>query len=103
MNKAEEDAFIEYADHALTELVPKMAQTSVVLSLIPRTRADIKWATEMGVAVYMDKPIIAIIEPGAKISSKIALVADYILELDMNNPSSFGRRLQEILDNIGDK
>lgn len=95
--------FIAFAERALAELLPKLRDSHVVISLVPKTAADVKLAIETGFAVFLDKPIIAVVPPGAVISSKLAKIADRIIELDWQGEEGvklLGARIGEAADEI---
>lgn len=88
--------FLDYADRVRRELIPKLEDSSVVVSLVPDGEGDVKFAVELGFSVMMDKPIIAVVAPGSTPSTKLIKVADVILEADLS--SDAGRAsLQERL------
>jgi hypothetical protein len=77
-------------------LVPKVRGTQIVVSIVPLTAAgvDAKFAVELGVAVMLDKPILAVVRPGLKIPEKLARVVDRFVEVDdISDPAARGRFL----------
>lgn len=70
--------------HVRQTLVPKLKSSGAVVSIVPEGQTDVKFAVELGLSIMLDKPIIAILRPGTKIPAKLALVADRIIETDMN-------------------
>lgn len=82
---------------ALTEMVPKMEGSAVVVSMVPQTEWDIKYAVELGAAVMMDKPIISVVRPGTPISAKLALISDHIIEIDFSGANS----QQQLTERLG--
>jgi len=85
--------WLAYADRALDELLPMMQSSRVCLSLVPKNGADVKFALELGFMIMLDKPIIAVVFPGAKVPAKLAMVADAIVEGDVANMDEMGERL----------
>ena len=77
-------------------LVPQMENSGAVVSIAPQgdveSYRDIRYALEVGLSILMDKPIIAVVVPGAKVPAKLALVADVIVEGDMKSPD-FQKRM----------
>lgn len=74
----------EWLRHVKTTLIPKMQRSGMGISLLPEGELDAKFAVELGLLIMMDKPIIAIVRPGVHVSEKMVLVADRIIECDMN-------------------
>jgi hypothetical protein len=86
--RREWDRFVAYQrEHT----VKAMEGSAFVMSLIPSEEAfDVKFAVETGMAIMLDKPILAIATPGAKIPPKMLLVADKVLYVDVDTEE--GRR-----------
>jgi hypothetical protein len=74
------DAFV---DHTRRETLRAMEQSAFVMSLVPG-EADIKFAVELGLAIMLDKPLMAVVMPGAEVPPKLRLVADRIVEADVD-------------------
>lgn len=83
--------FRAYRRRVQTELVPKMAGSGVIVTLLPEGEIDVKFAVELGISIMLDKPIIAVVRPGTKVPAKLALVADRIIEGDMDDPTMIAR------------
>jgi hypothetical protein len=66
------------------ELVPMMRNSRSVVQLVPKGGSDIKFAVELGLSIMMDKPILAIVEPGTEAPAKLRKVADKIVEADVS-------------------
>jgi nucleoside 2-deoxyribosyltransferase len=64
-------------------VVPVMERAAVAITLIPGTRADVRFAVELGLSIMLDKPIIALVQPGMKIPNALAAVAAEIVEVDI--------------------
>jgi hypothetical protein len=66
--------------HVLDEMEPKLANSSLVISVVPEDReGDVKFWVELGASIMYDKPIIAIVFGDAPIPGKLILVADEIV------------------------
>lgn len=72
----------EFINEARTEAVDKIAQSNIVVQLVP-DEVDIKVALEVGVAVLLDKPLVVVALPGRQVSEKLALVADEVVHADL--------------------
>lgn len=97
------DEWRQFAERCITELVPKIDGSSVTISLVPNGPSDVKFAVELGFSIMMDKPIIAVIQPGMKVPGKLLAVADSIVEFDPNNTEGLMPRLGPILEEIFEK
>ena len=86
MNIENDPDFIEWAKDVRENLVPKLEDSAVTISLAPNGPADVKYAVELGLSIMMDKPIILAVRPGTPIPAKLAKVADEIVELDLSKP-----------------
>jgi hypothetical protein len=68
--------------HVLDEMVPKLTDSALVISLVPDDReGDVKFWVELGASIMMDKPILAVLLGDAPVPAKLAAVADEIVRL----------------------
>ena len=65
------------------ELVPKLSNSALTVSLVPEGETDIKFAIELGLSIMLDKPIIAVVRPGVKVPERLARVVDRWVEGDI--------------------
>lgn len=86
----------DYCKRVREGLIPKVKDSSLVVSIVPAGEIDIKFAIELGMAVMMDKPIVAVIPPGTPVPEKLARVVDRFVELDFRDPTQ-RERLAETL------
>lgn len=89
-----------WAEQVARDLVPRIQASEMTVSLVPAAEAtDVKFAVELGFSVMLDKPIIAVIAPGAVVPEKLARVADRIIEGPIEDPS-FQQRLYAAIDDL---
>lgn len=96
--RQEWDRFVAYQrEHTVKE----MLDSALVISLIPsRGEFDVKFAVETGMAIMLDKPILAIAQPGASIPRKLLKVADRVLyNIDMDTEDG-RRQVAEAIEEI---
>lgn len=74
--------FQEWAERTRTQLMPMIQDSALVVSLVPQGDADMKFVVELGLAIMLDKPIVAVVHPGTIITGKLRQVADAIVEWD---------------------
>jgi hypothetical protein len=87
-----------FAEHVIVELIPKIDQSAIAISLVPGgNKTDVKFAVELGFMIMLDKPIIAVVAPGAKVPRKLAKVADEIVEGDLDD-ENMQKRLHAAID-----
>jgi len=79
----------EWKKNVDENLVPKMRDSSVCVSLAPRGETDAKFAIELGMMIMLDKPIILVKEPNQVIPPKLLAVADEVVEVDWDNKESY--------------
>jgi nucleoside 2-deoxyribosyltransferase len=79
--RADWESFVE---HVRRDAVQKMSDSAFVASLVPDGEVDVKFAVELGLSIMLDKPILAIVTPGAKIPERMRRVADEIVEADVD-------------------
>lgn len=79
------DAFDEYVAHFRHSTLQKMVDSAYVMQLVPKEDSfDVKFATELGAAIMLDKPIMAVVMPGATVPSKLIQIADVIVTADLD-------------------
>jgi len=100
----EDPKFRAWARRVKDELVPQIDGSDVVVSVVCNP-ADIdpKFAVELGVAVMLGKPIIAVIEPGTRIPDKLARVVDDFVELNRDCLDSTSDGIREAIQRILDR
>lgn len=73
-------------------LVPKVEGSAMFVSICPGTdRIDAKFCVELGVAIMLDKPILAIVAPDQEVPYKLREVAEMVVVADITTDE--GRRL----------
>lgn len=75
----------DWCEHMAANLAPKIEDSRCVLSFLPDGDLHIDehvihLALELGLSLLMDKPMIVVVEPGAKMPAKLASVADALVE-----------------------
>lgn len=93
--------FREYAAYARAELEPMVRDSFVCMSLYTG-KVDPKMAMETGYMILLDKPIIAVVSPGAKVPNKLAMIADEIVEGEIGDPD-FADRMKAAIDRVKEK
>jgi hypothetical protein len=86
----EDESAIAWVKHVHEEMVPKMEESSLVVSIVPTDRiGDVKFWVELGAGIMLGKPIIAAVMGDADIPPKLALIADEIVRFpDGVNPGA---------------
>lgn len=82
LTEREEDAFNDYVRHFRRNVAPRMESSSFVMSVLPSRRGgiDVKFCTELGYAIMLGKPIIAVAVQGAPVPRALRkLVTDTIV------------------------
>lgn len=99
-NPFDSAGFKAYEKRCREELLPMMEDSAIMMSLVPRNlETDVKFATELGFMIMMEKPIIAIIPPGTKVPLGLAKVATEIVEGDIDDPT-VKERLMAAIDRV---
>lgn len=92
----DDPAWKRYAKRVQKELVPMMKDSRVTMALATGSEPDPKMAIEIGYMILLDKPIITVVTPGAKVSNKLAMISDAIVEADLDDPNAAGRIAEAI-------
>ena len=80
--RKEWDRFVE---HFRRDALEKMTDSAFVMSIVPTEGGlDVKFAVELGAAIMLNKPIMAIVQPGATVPDKLRLVCEEIVEADLD-------------------
>lgn len=85
------DDWENFKAHVKENLIPQIEGSSLFVTIVPSGEVDIKFAIELGLSIMYDKPLIAVIPPGRKISEKLARVVDRFVEFDVNDASQHDR------------
>ena len=92
----EDPEYQAWEKHVKDAVVPVLEGAAVTITLIPRGQTDVKFAVELGLSIMMDKPIIALVQPGMSIPSGLAAVAAEIVEVDIvKDPDGAQRSISE--------
>jgi hypothetical protein len=98
MNEHEE---AEFARHVREQVTGPMAE-SFAVTTIWSGEPDWKICLETGAAVLLDKPIILLVVPGVKVPDKLAQIADDIIEMPAEGPTTeSARRIAEAMRRLG--
>lgn len=93
----EDPEWLAYAERVKRELIPKIKESAVTMSMVTGSDPDPKMAMETGYMVLLDKPIITVVTPGVKVPNKLAMISDVIVEADLDRPEEAARRIQEAI------
>lgn len=97
----EDPEYQAWEKHVRDAVVPVLERAAVSVTLIPRGQTDVKFAVELGLSIMMDKPIIALVQPGMSIPSGLAAVAAEIVEVDIaRDPDGAQRSITEALSRV---
>ena len=83
---ADDPDFKAWAERVRAHVLPMINESALTMSLVPTGDTDIKFAVELGLSIMLDKPIIAVVQPGTKVPEHLVRVADEIVEADLDNP-----------------
>lgn len=87
-------------EEQIRRLVRQIDVSAIVAAVVPgRDTLDAKFVIELGVAVMLDKPIIALIQPGTPIPRKLAAVVDRFVEY---HPGQIEELANAIRDAVAD-
>lgn len=84
-NWAQGEEWEKFVEHHREFTVKAMNQSAYVMSLVPRPGdVDVKFAVELGLAIMLGKPIVAMAQPGVPIPPGLRKVADAIIVADLD-------------------
>lgn len=73
---------IAWAKDVIANMLPKMKDSSSVVSLAPKDgKGDVKYWVELGASIMLDKPLIVVVLGDAPVAPRLARCADEIVRL----------------------
>lgn len=79
------------------DALSKMTESAFVAQLVPKDgKFDVKFAVELGAAIMLNKPILAIVMPGSEVPAKLRLIADVVVEEDIDTQEGQKRAAKAI-------
>lgn len=75
----------DYTRHFLKDVLPKIEQSSYFLAIAPGgpAEADVKMATEIGMCILLDKPLIVLAPKGRPVAERLLRIADHVIVGDI--------------------
>lgn len=85
LSPEEREQWEDFVNHFRTEALEKITESRAFISLVPHEEdVDVKFAVELGAAIMLNKPIIAVAFPGVPVPEKLRLIADHVIEGDID-------------------
>jgi nucleoside 2-deoxyribosyltransferase len=101
LSPEERDSWDEFVAQFRADALQKIDSSAFVLSLVPREDFDVKFALELGTAIMLGKPIIAVLAPGARIPGNLEHVVTRFIRADVDTEQ--GRKvITEALLELGE-
>jgi hypothetical protein len=92
--RAEWDRFIT---HHHEHTVKAMESSAYVMSLVPgKDKVDVKFAVELGLAIMLDKNIVAMAQPGTPIPPRLRKVVDVVIVADLNTEAGRQQAIRQL-------
>lgn len=89
VNFADDPQFQAWAQSVQANVLPKLNESALsLLAVAEDDVTSIDFAVQLGMSIMLDKPIIAVVQPGMKVPSKLVQVADRIVEMDAQGGGS---------------
>lgn len=100
LNEEERETWQRFVNHHREETLVAMTDSAVMVSIVPDPKdVDMKFSVELGMAIMLDKPIIAVVAPGVVVPNKLRRVADQVVICDIDTEegqATFLRALDEL-------
>lgn len=97
----------QWVEEVRRDTLPGIDQSAYFLTITPAGEPDVKLAVEVGLALLLDKPIIAVVPAGRTIPAKLAAVADRIVETGdidtYDGQRELARRVRAAMDSIDEE
>jgi hypothetical protein len=83
----------EFKKEIIEHLLPKMDESAMFLPFMPPKDKfpPVEFAVQIGYMILLEKPLIVVVGRDAKLPSRLALVADEIVEGEVDDPDFEGR------------
>lgn len=93
-------AFQEFVDNIEKNVLPELKKSALFVSITPSSseKVDPRFAAELGLAVLLDKTIIALTKPGVKLPEKYVKIVDQNFEFNGSEPADFKEAVQAIYE-----
>jgi len=103
MSTAEDRAWADYSERFRGDVVPKLLDSAVFLSLGTDVgEFDVKQATELGAALLFDKPMLLIVPRGRVIGTRLRRAADVVIDDWIAEDARSQERLVDALRRLSD-
>ena len=89
-----------WARHVIDDMVPKLKNSAVSISIVPDAGGDVKFWVELGAAIMLEKPIIAVSFGGRYIPPRLRQIADEIVYLDEGATSDGAEAVAEAIERV---
>lgn len=90
-----------WTSHVRHQVLPKLSASTFVMTIDPSGEVDIKIAVELGLAILLGKPIIAVTTPGRVPNRGLTRVADVMIEADYSHPERVAEQLRDAMRRLG--
>lgn len=92
----------QYARHFIKDVLPKVRDSSYFIAIGTPVgeMSDVKMATEIGMCILLDKPLIVLAPEGRHVAEKLLRIADHVITGDMDSPVGMAEmqaKLQRVL------
>ncbi len=84
LNEEELEGWNEFVRHYREDVLPRMEESALFMTVVSPARTDIKFAVELGMAIMLEKPIITVVVPGAHVPEKLRAISEAVVECDMD-------------------
>lgn len=86
----------EFVNYHREHTVKAMEKSAYVMSLVPAGEVDVKFAVELGLAIMLEKPIIAMAQPGTRIPRGLSKIADAVIVADLDTEEGKTEAMSQI-------
>lgn len=93
---------VRWVNHVLEEMVPKLTDSALAVSIVPESRhMDVKFWVELGASICMDKPIIVVAPDDRPIPPKLEMIADEVVR-SIDSPDELSAAITRVMENLND-
>lgn len=100
LNEAEHSEWNAWVENFRREQLRGISESGFFMTILPDGEGDVEYWAQLGCAIMLDKPIIAVALRGRDVPPKLRLIADEIVRADIDTEDGKNAIL-EALDRMG--
>lgn len=84
LNPDEQSQWNAFVEHFRREQLRGISESAVFMTLVPDEEGDVQFWAQLGCAIMLNKPILAVSIEGRNVPPKLRRIADEVVEADID-------------------